>query len=227
MVKWFQDEESVATTTHFSSGDTSTVDKYTQFLFLLVSSILALAAVMCVARIIFVYCSYKRRRNEERQRRTQTQTVSLEAALDHAFSLPPGLRNFGFTADPPPRYEQLFKRDEPPPVYESVRRPQRNQASSTVLTDSAPVTANNQQQTANGRRPRSAVEADGTDRSSIADVERSTSTDIEEPTSQDIGTLSQEIQTHMDTAHQRYHEDPAGSSNPPTPSSPNGEVLPS
>ncbi|KAK6010720.1 hypothetical protein OSTOST_24226 [Ostertagia ostertagi] len=131
-----QQLQGTSTTTH--RPEESKVDRYTQFLFLLVSSILTLAALMCVARIIFVYCSYKDamedffmhdyhwRQQDERHRRTQTRTVTVEAELNHGFNFAAdggGVTNYGFT-DPPPRYDQLFKREEPPPLYASVRNSQ-------------------------------------------------------------------------------------------------------
>ncbi|RCN44162.1 hypothetical protein ANCCAN_09850 [Ancylostoma caninum] len=98
------------------------VNGYTHFLLLLISFVLTLAAVMCAARILFVYCTYKRRRRENETRRGH-RTVTTATETDHSFhhSLDGGgIANYGFN-DLPPRYDQICKEDEPPPLYESLR----------------------------------------------------------------------------------------------------------
>ncbi|KAL6726806.1 hypothetical protein Aduo_008738 [Ancylostoma duodenale] len=98
------------------------VNGYTHFLLLLISFVLTLAAVMCAARIIFVYCTYKRRRGENETRRGH-RTVTTATETDHSFRHPSdggGIANYGFN-DLPPRYDQICKEDEPPPLYESLR----------------------------------------------------------------------------------------------------------
>nr|CDJ91249.1 Zinc finger domain containing protein [Haemonchus contortus] len=62
---------------------------YTQFFVLLVSSILTLAALICVARILFVYCAYKRREQDEQNRRTQTRNVTVASQHNHGYSFAP------------------------------------------------------------------------------------------------------------------------------------------
>ncbi|KAK6743609.1 hypothetical protein RB195_010720 [Necator americanus] len=118
-------------TTHQSTGNilsftstTSTTQRYddvhfkeyTHFLLVLVSFILSLAAVMCAARIIFVYCTYKRRREETEARRHPTTTMGTETVREPERM---GIENYGFS-DPPPRYDQVYKEDEAPPLYESL-----------------------------------------------------------------------------------------------------------
>ncbi|EYC28518.1 hypothetical protein Y032_0007g3267 [Ancylostoma ceylanicum] len=115
----FQDTTHIRTSTLRSIH---AVNGYTHFLLLLISFVLTLAAVMCAARIIFVYCTYKRRRGENEIRRGH-RTVAAATETDHSFHHPPdggGIANYGFT-DLPPRYDQICKEDEPPPLYESLR----------------------------------------------------------------------------------------------------------
>nr|CDJ95306.1 unnamed protein product [Haemonchus contortus] len=126
-----QFEETYATTSTTTPRSEDNKTNYTQFFVLLVSSILTLAALICVARILFVYCAYKRREQDEQNRRTQTRNVPVASQHNHGYSFAPesgGVSNYGF-ADAPPGYDELFKREEPPPLYGSVR-------SSQIITDS-------------------------------------------------------------------------------------------
>ncbi|WKY02335.1 hypothetical protein Q1695_015964 [Nippostrongylus brasiliensis] len=208
------------TTTTTTSPDVTSTDKYTQFLFLLVSSILCLAALMCVARIIFIYCSYRRRRDEER-RHTQLRAVNLEAELDNAFRYPPlrpdvGATNYGFT-DPPPRYENLFKRDEPPPVYESVRHSRAPVASPRLPFEQPEV-----ERVSEAASP-VRIE-DVASRIPVPHAGSSPASDTEEiphAFELDIRALSQRIQSNMDTARELCGAGHVESDAPPVSSSGN------
>ncbi|PAV86354.1 hypothetical protein WR25_14667 isoform B [Diploscapter pachys] len=119
-------------------------DDYSNYLLVLVLFILCLALVMCLARILFMYCGYKRRRFEqpdddrETARRQETEEIT-----GHPFSYlatEAGRVNYGFV-DPPPRYDQLFKDnaertaagsaaiDQAPPTYDEHVASARSNAS--------------------------------------------------------------------------------------------------
>lgn len=48
------------TTSVFNSDQQVGTDEYEEFIFVLAPTILAIAIVMCCARLLFVYCSYRR-----------------------------------------------------------------------------------------------------------------------------------------------------------------------
>ncbi|PAV83013.1 hypothetical protein WR25_23230 [Diploscapter pachys] len=119
-------------------------DDYSKYLLVLVLFILCLALVMCLARILFMYCGYKRRRFEQPDDDRETaRRQEAEEITGHPFSYlatEAGRVNYGFV-DPPPRYDQLFKDnaerpaagsaaiDQAPPTYDEHVTSARSTAS--------------------------------------------------------------------------------------------------
>ncbi|KAK5974397.1 hypothetical protein GCK32_005953 [Trichostrongylus colubriformis] len=153
-----------------------------------------------------------RRQQDERHRNTQASIAIVITEQDPGLSFAPdgGVTNYGF-ADLPPRYDQLFKIDEPPPLYASVRSSQtitsRRQAVDTSFDGNeasflpqyepnfAPTSAHHS--TMDG----SVIGSSSTrSRSVLSETQRATSSE------RDIEGISQRIQSHMQAVHERYCE---------------------
>ncbi|CAJ0598979.1 unnamed protein product [Cylicocyclus nassatus] len=175
---------------------------YTGFLLVLASFTLILGGVICCARIAFMYCTFRRRREEELERARRTATTATETEQGLSYPRACGIANHAFD-DPPPRYDQVYKDDEPPPLYETLGN-YGGARTNSAAERRTPTTANEQipgrapESRAHERAPSYSVYIPPDSRS--APPRQDSVSDIAIP----ISTTSRQIQNYMEEVRERF-----------------------